>query len=257
VTSIAVAPLGDIYLAGTYTGSPDFGPGALPGTSSSQLFLAKFDPQGIPVWAQAFTGAQADVKINDAGIPVLAATTIKEVRSGGSGTLHQLDPSNGPVLWEYAYAWPAGKYAEHIAIESGKSTVLAIPGHLVSLDGKGQVLWDTAITASGEGYPGFPVELVESTNGDLTLFMVDYMTSSPITYQYRLTAFDAQGKQRWTRRLNSNINQPIEMAGETTGKSAIFGTAYGKPESRDKRTLWDCRSRPIPVFFASLGVWTD
>ncbi|WP_338868824.1 DUF7594 domain-containing protein [Myxococcus stipitatus] len=47
---------GDILVAGSYTGTPDLGTGPLPAAeaTASAMFIARFSPGGVPVWAKGF-----------------------------------------------------------------------------------------------------------------------------------------------------------------------------------------------------------
>ncbi len=56
--AIAVGPAGDVYVAGTYSGTASFGGGVtLPGGSTSSMFVAHYDASGNLVWADAVGGS--------------------------------------------------------------------------------------------------------------------------------------------------------------------------------------------------------
>lgn len=54
---IAVAPAGDIFLAGDFTSSVSFGIPALTGKGGKDIFIAKLDPMGGHVWSESFGSA--------------------------------------------------------------------------------------------------------------------------------------------------------------------------------------------------------
>jgi hypothetical protein len=56
-TSLAVDPAGDVLLTGYFTGSVDFGGGALTSAGNEDVFVAKLDPTGAHVWSKRFGDA--------------------------------------------------------------------------------------------------------------------------------------------------------------------------------------------------------
>ncbi|HZF47198.1 MAG TPA: hypothetical protein VE093_01035 [Polyangiaceae bacterium] len=56
-TSLAVDPAGDVLLTGYFTGSVDFGGGALASAGNEDVFVAKLDPTGAHVWSKRFGDA--------------------------------------------------------------------------------------------------------------------------------------------------------------------------------------------------------
>lgn len=223
VTSIAVGPNGEIYLAGNYLGAADFGSGPLPVLSDWSLFLAKFDPGGTPVWAQSLSGSGPSVQVDHDGRAVMAVTSTTGANGGGTGTLRQFDPDTGAVRWQYDAPWTAKYIIGGVAVAAGTDSVLAIPGRLVKLDNVGHLVWSTTIaTQTTAGQPGYPVSLVEAQSGNLTLYVVDYVESSGYKH-YRLSAFDPAGAQRWTRRIDGQVFSQTQMVGNAAGTTAVFG----------------------------------
>src|SRR5258706_7093467 len=51
--TVAVDVAANVFIAGTFPGSIDFGGGKLTSTGASDLFLAKFDPAGTPLWSKS------------------------------------------------------------------------------------------------------------------------------------------------------------------------------------------------------------
>ncbi|MCP3138340.1 CBM96 family carbohydrate-binding protein [Pyxidicoccus xibeiensis] len=58
-TDITLTPLGNILVVGAYQGAPDFGAGPLPYINGSNwgFFVAKFAPDGDPVWSHGFAAS--------------------------------------------------------------------------------------------------------------------------------------------------------------------------------------------------------
>ncbi len=230
VSGLALAATGEIYLAGGYSGAADFGTGPLPDVGNgSAAFVSKFEANGNPVWSRAFDGYDAWVTVDHAGRPAVAVARLTDSAYEGTGTLRQLDPATGSVRWEYPLTWNAGDYARRIAVTAGEETVVALPGSLTQLDSQGNVVWTHPLSSSSAGASsGDPVELVETDQGNLILYDVDYFTWSPLVVHYRLSAFDAGGRLRWTRRVEAQSTPPALMAADPRGNAAVFGYAYGK-----------------------------
>jgi hypothetical protein len=57
---VAVDPSGDVYLAGTFDGTVDFGTGPLV-SKQEAVYVAKFDPSGHALWAHAWSSGQETV----------------------------------------------------------------------------------------------------------------------------------------------------------------------------------------------------
>lgn len=56
-TAVVVSTSGDVYLGGTFTGSVNFGGGALASSGGRDLFLAKFNSGGVYQWGKRFGDA--------------------------------------------------------------------------------------------------------------------------------------------------------------------------------------------------------
>jgi len=58
--SVNVAPSGSIYLSGVYGGAMTFGSSSITGKGGRDIFLAKLDADGDPVWAKGYGGTGDD-----------------------------------------------------------------------------------------------------------------------------------------------------------------------------------------------------
>ena len=85
---LATDSAGNVYLAGTFTGSLDFGGGPLNAVGTADIFVAKFTGAGAPVWSKAFgepldplflTGMDVDINGNIA----LAGIFYEQLDLGG------------------------------------------------------------------------------------------------------------------------------------------------------------------------------
>jgi FlgD Ig-like domain/Beta-propeller repeat len=55
-TGVAIDASGNVYLTGFFAGTVSFGASPLTAVGSSDIFLAKYDPTGIPMWTKSFGG---------------------------------------------------------------------------------------------------------------------------------------------------------------------------------------------------------
>ena len=69
IDSVALDALGNVYLAGYFSGSADLGGGALTSAGASDVLVASLSPTGVHRWSKRFGGAGAD---QGAGIAVSA-----------------------------------------------------------------------------------------------------------------------------------------------------------------------------------------
>jgi hypothetical protein len=56
---VAVAPNGDVVITGDLAGAADFGGGTLTSQGSSDIFVARYDAAGTPLWSKIFGNASA------------------------------------------------------------------------------------------------------------------------------------------------------------------------------------------------------
>jgi hypothetical protein len=74
-TAIAVSVLGDVFLGGDFQGSIDLGQGTLVSAGASDVFLARLDSSGSPVWAQQF-GDAADQHLTSVAVDTSGNVTM-------------------------------------------------------------------------------------------------------------------------------------------------------------------------------------
>lgn len=141
--SVGVDPLDDIFLTGSFYGSLSFGLDKLTSAGGQDVFLAKLDPAGVPLWSQRFgdsgfevpTALAADTKGN-----VFVAghfnSTInfggEDMQSAGGEDifLAKLDSSGGH-LWSQRFGDIGdGQEPQDIAVDSQGNVVMC--GYLLS-----------------------------------------------------------------------------------------------------------------------------
>ena len=74
-TAIAVSVLGDVFLGGDFQGSIDLGQGTMVSAGASDVFLARLDSSGGPVWAQRF-GDSADQHLTSVAVDTSGNVTV-------------------------------------------------------------------------------------------------------------------------------------------------------------------------------------
>jgi hypothetical protein len=140
---VAVDPTGNVILSGGFEGTVDFGGGPLSsagGTmgfgASTDVYVAKFDPTGAPLWSKRFgdTQEQTGTASADAAGNVLLAVTGWGTIDFGTGTLTsagqddiflaKLSPT-GTALWSKQYGGNQPDFATGIA-GAGSSAFYAV-----------------------------------------------------------------------------------------------------------------------------------
>ncbi len=101
-TATAIDGAGNLFVAGIYKGSIDFGLGALPNAAALRPFVAKFDPLGVPLWNKAFSGVYSvlfsrSVAIDAAGNLVIFGRLNGSADFGG-GMRSSLGPADNLFL---------------------------------------------------------------------------------------------------------------------------------------------------------------
>ncbi len=74
-TAVAVNVLGDVFLGGDFQGSIDLGSGTMVSSGASDVFLARLDSSGFPVWAQSF-GDSADQHLTSLAVDTSGNVTV-------------------------------------------------------------------------------------------------------------------------------------------------------------------------------------
>lgn len=114
-TAIAVSLLGEVFLGGDFQGSIDLGQGTMVSAGASDVFLARLDSSGSPVWAQRF-GDAADQHLTSLAVDASGNVTVTgqfqgtidfgdgpHISAGGNDIfVAKLDPSGLP-LWSKTF----------------------------------------------------------------------------------------------------------------------------------------------------------
>jgi hypothetical protein len=142
VYAVATDASGDIFIAGAFGGSVDFGPGvALASVGGNDAFVAMLDSTGHGVWARSL-GDAADAGASDQlafGVAIdgmgdvfvcgsfagsLAADTTTLASAGGTDAFVVKLDRKGAVLWAQSLGGPGDQAALGIATDSSGSSVI-------------------------------------------------------------------------------------------------------------------------------------
>ncbi|MFO7654509.1 MAG: SBBP repeat-containing protein [Candidatus Krumholzibacteriia bacterium] len=131
---VAVDALGDVYVAGTTSGSVD-------GTSFADAFLAKFGPGGDPSWTRRFGPSARDtgtgVAVDASGRVFVTGFTrggLGGTNAGGEDAFLRTYDPDGNVLWTRQFGTETNDFSRGVAVDAaGHAYVTGTTGG--SLDG--------------------------------------------------------------------------------------------------------------------------
>jgi hypothetical protein len=140
VSSIALDAAGNIFLGGSFYGTGNFGGANLNSAGDADAFLAKFSPQGDPIWAQRFGGNMPDVINKIAvdsqgnvvatgffqGTVVVGSTTLYSWGNGIDPLLAKFSPA-GANLWAKNFYNAGTEYGISVAIDKRINPLSGLP----------------------------------------------------------------------------------------------------------------------------------
>lgn len=139
-TSVAVDASGNVYLAGYYSNSVDFGGGALSVTQNDNWFVAKFDKDGAFIWNQTAGSLSVVQRANAlaidsqdhlivagyfAGSFTLANSSIQLTSQGSSDAFALKFDGSGTPIWGVRYGDSNEQRARSVAVDSSNNVILA------------------------------------------------------------------------------------------------------------------------------------
>lgn len=146
---VAVDADGNVVVVGYFQGVLDFGVGGeLPNNGSADVFLAKLNSSGSPMWARSFGGTEADfggsVAVDGSKNIAIAGNAEGPLELGGAGLSHQGSKdvfvakydSEGEHLWSHTFGGPQRDDGQDIAIDTNNGVVVVsrIEGVVTILD---------------------------------------------------------------------------------------------------------------------------
>lgn len=201
VRSAAVDPDGNILISGGFGGSVDFGTGALASSGAHNVFVAKYDSTGTPLWSRAFgdsnvsRGIAWEIKTDNQGNVVIAGSYNGGEIDFGNGALvnagsydgfvAKFDPA-GNALWSKRF---------------GDADFQTVDG--LDLDAEGNVV----ISGSMRGSADFGGGVLTSA-GDADAFVAKFI---------------ANGDLAWARRFGDAASQSADAVAVDPNGNVILG----------------------------------
>lgn len=202
VVGIAVAPGGDLVMAGTFEGTADLGGGAVTAAGSSDVWVARYRPDGTRIWSTRFGGAGLD--------------DVYSVACDASGDTYLSGSFFGPVDF------------------GGGVRTLTFGAFLIKLDGAGAYQWDRAIDLGGRGRAfgitlpdASTVALVGKFNGTVNFGGGGVAAMSATADSFVAVYEAASGAFRWARPLARDPSSVVaaSVAGDVVVVGDFLGTA--------------------------------
>ena len=207
-TGVAVDGAGDIFLAGSFQGTIQFGDTTLISAGGSDIFLAKLDGAGNALWSKQFgdaTDGQSAhaIAVDTSGNVVIAGSFDGNVKLGattfvssglGDAYVAKFDPS-GNHLWSKHLSGPYFEIASAIAIDPQTG--------------------DVVVTGSFDGTISFGNGTLSSTGmADRDVFIAKLASTTGISL--------------WRRDYGDNSNQsPNGIATDPAGNIIVGGSFLG------------------------------
>ena len=215
VGGLTVTPLGNILVVGNYLGSPDFGTGPLPppGSTVPGIFIAKFSPNGTPVWSKGFRSLPNSSSNASARALAVATDAAGSLIVTGS-FFGQLDLGGG-------------------MLDSGASSPDAAGLFVARFSWEGQHLWSRAHAAGSTGSEG--QALATDSTGAVLLAGVasPHSSNAVLGVQGPRTPFVAKysptGALLWSRALNGGwgtMRGVVARPGDAVAFTADFGGTF-------------------------------
>jgi hypothetical protein len=179
--AVAVDGSGNIYVAGEFDGTLDFGVGApLVSAGSLDAFILKLDAQGDPVWARQFGDASfqtvyaidadpaGNVVVTGAFEGAISIDAFQPIADGRDGYVLKMDPG-GNVVWGHAFG--GAGWAEGLGVAFAGSDAL-VAGYFDD-----EVSFGGAPASAGDSDDGFVARL-SSDGGQIWIATVGGPTGS-------------------------------------------------------------------------------
>ncbi len=202
-TAIATDAAGNIIVGGLFGGTIDFGFGAHQVEGSKDMFLAKLDPSGQPLWSKAFIASGTEPYLNAVAVDDLGRIYI-------TGFFYGATSFGGPV-----------------AAPQGGGDIF-----LVCFDDAGVFQWGrrfgdsaTQSPAAMASRPGGGVVITGTFTGSVSFGGNTLASSSSDVF---VASFDAAGDHVWSNRFgDAAVQQGRGVAVDSAGNVFLATTVYG------------------------------
>lgn len=138
VTGVASDAAGNVHVAGYFGGSIDFGGQPLQNVGGSDVFVAKLDAKGKPLWSRSFgtaaeEGAAAIATAPDGSVVVTGyftadlwmGNTLLPNKGGSDAFVAKLDGATGDVLWAVKRGYDGNQQPRSVAVTPEGLVVVA------------------------------------------------------------------------------------------------------------------------------------
>ncbi|MFT3768699.1 MAG: hypothetical protein QM820_24905 [Minicystis sp.] len=201
--TLATTPSGEVVLAGSVTGTMDFGGGPLVSAGGFDVFVAKLDGAGEHLWSRRFGDADLQrasaVTVDASGDVILAGTFFNAIDLGGG-------PLQSP-----------GEHSPFVA----------------KLDAHGEHVWSRRVPGAGSSLvslgarPGGGVILAGSAYGPHDLGCGEVAVDPQEIHAF-VAALDDGGACIWERDMGAGAEQIVmEMGVGGAGRAAVAGSFVG------------------------------
>lgn len=266
-TSLDVTAAGDVLLTGHFGGWIDLGGPVLTGAGSTDVFVARFDPDGEHAWSRAFGDPKEQNSygvVEDAAGDIYVGGSFEGLIDPGSGPLASAGDSDaflvkldaqGVALWGKRWGGPKADRLFTLAIDGdgrlgfGGDTLASIDlgggplgmgasNYVAVVDGEGAHQWSRLVS------PGQTLLQAVAFDGAGALFMTggfyganDFgggpLESAGIGDIF-LVKLGAAGEHVWTKAFGDASHQaPAGVATASTGAVAITGEIAGTVDFGD------------------------
>lgn len=261
---VASDPLGNILLTGQFKGTADFGGVPVSSSGGSDIFLAKFDPNGNHLWSKRFgdganqsgtataTGASGDVLVTGFFDGTIDLGGGPLTSAGAADIFLAKFDANGNHLWSKRFGGTGNGYGNSTAIDPSGSVFvtgqfvgtvdfgggpLVNPGSfdifLAKFDSNGTHLWSKRF-GDFDWQEARGVVVDPSGNIRITgnLFGSVDFGSGPLTsagsFDIFLVKFDTNGNHLWSSRFGDALPQSsASVAADSSGKIVLTGKFDG------------------------------
>jgi hypothetical protein len=257
----------DVALVGIFTGTVDFGGGALIASSGSDLFVAKYTATGQHVWSKRFLNNAADLPYRaafDSARNLFVTGYYSGSINFGGGILPsagaedvflvKLSGADGTHLWSKSFGSTGSDAGYDLAIDSAGNPVITGyfngaanfgGGTLPNSAGLQEVFLAKYAAATGNhiwsrsmGGPGYdaPAALALDGTGNVVLTGFFQLTAtfggasltSVGTQDIFVAKYSAAGANLWARRFGSlNSETSLDIAADPGGSPYVTGYFWG------------------------------
>ncbi len=208
VQSVVATPQGEAIIAGTFADALKLGDITLEGTSDDEIFVAKIDATGKPVWAQSL-GGKAPNLLPSLPVCHLALATDGSIFVAGTfaGTLH-LEDDHG------------AQGTHDMFIGKLDAAGNALWGHAMGASGVEQRVASLAVSPSGA------VLLSADLRGKVALDTTTTLESEGTSPDALLAQYDAAGALAWARRYGSAAEDHAGSATFSASGDILFAGQF-------------------------------